>query len=155
MLTLAELVRAAAAACAPEGRPLYAGNADLGWPDAPHLVMWHALTLLREHRGDGHIAALAVAGLSGIEAMVTHAKTGKGFITAFAKSSRGWSEQEWDGAVGRPRGPRPARPRERADRGGAGAAGPARRPTPTGWPPRPGGTWATSAPRKSSGSPRP
>ena len=33
------------------GRPLYAGHADLAWPDAPHLVMWHALSLLREHRG--------------------------------------------------------------------------------------------------------
>jgi hypothetical protein len=86
------------AACAPEGRPLYAGNADLSWPDAPHLVMWHALTLLREHRGDGHIAALAYAGLSGIEAIVTHTKTGNGFLTEFAKSSRGWSEQEWTAA---------------------------------------------------------
>ena len=98
MLTLAGLVRAATAACTPEGRPLYAGNADLSWPDAPHLVMWHALTLLREHRGDGHIAALACAGLSGIEAIVTHTKTGKGFLTEFAKTSRGWSEQEWDAA---------------------------------------------------------
>src|SRR3984957_20853659 len=98
MLTLAELVRAAAARCTPEGRPLYAGNADLTWPDAPHLVMWHALTLLREHRGDGHISALAVAGLSGIEALVTHTKTGKGFLTEFAKPSRGWSEQEWEAA---------------------------------------------------------
>ena len=95
MLTLAGLVREAAGACTPEGRPLYAGNADLNWPDAPHLVMWHALTLLREHRGDGHIGALACAGLSGIEALVTHTKTGKGFLTEFAKSSRGWSEQEW------------------------------------------------------------
>jgi hypothetical protein len=98
MLTLAALVREAAAACTPEGRPLYAGNADLGWPDPPHLVMWHALTLLREHRGDGHIAALACAGLSGIEAIVTHTKTGKGFLTEFAKTSRGWTEQEWDAA---------------------------------------------------------
>jgi hypothetical protein len=98
MRTLAGLVREAAGACAPEGRPLYAGNAGLSWPEAPHLVMWHALTLLREHRGDGHIAALSVAGLSGIEALLTHTKTGKGFLTEFAKASRGWSEQEWDAA---------------------------------------------------------
>jgi hypothetical protein len=98
MLTLAGLVRQAAGACTPEGRPLYAGNADLSWPDAPHLIMWHALTLLREHRGDGHICALACAGLSGIEALLTHTKTGKGFLTEFAKASRGWSEQEWDAA---------------------------------------------------------
>jgi hypothetical protein len=98
MLTLAGLVREAAGACTPEGRPLYAGNADLTWPDAPHLVMWHALTLLREHRGDGHISALSCAGLSGIEALVTHTKTGSGSLTEFAKSSRGWSEQEWEAA---------------------------------------------------------
>jgi hypothetical protein len=98
MRTLAELVREAASACAPEGRPLYAGNADLSWPDAPQLVMWHALTLLREYRGDGHICALACAGLTGIEALVTHTKTGKGFLTEFAKASRGWSEQEWEAA---------------------------------------------------------
>jgi hypothetical protein len=61
-------------------------------------VMWHALTLLREHRGDGHICALACAGLSGIEALVTHTKTGKGFLTEFAKASRGWSQPEWDAA---------------------------------------------------------
>jgi hypothetical protein len=99
MVTLAGLTREAAAGCTPEGRPLYAGNADLGWPEPPHLVMWHALTLLREHRGDGHICALDRAGLSGIEALVTHTKTGKGFLTEFAIASRGWSQQEWDDAV--------------------------------------------------------
>src|ERR1700761_2543023 len=67
MVTLAALTREAASACTPEGRPLYAGHADLDWPDAPHLVMWHAASLLREHRGHGHISALASAGLSGIE----------------------------------------------------------------------------------------
>jgi hypothetical protein len=54
--------------------------------------------LLREHRCDGHLCALACAGLSGIEALVTHTKTGKGFLTEFAKASRGWSQQEWDAA---------------------------------------------------------
>ena len=99
MITLAALVREAAGACTPEGRPLYAAHADLDWPDAPHLVMWHALTLLREHRGDGHTCALTSAGLSGIEALVTHTATGKGFVPAFAQASRGWTQQEWDNAV--------------------------------------------------------
>jgi hypothetical protein len=99
MITLAALVRDASGACTPEGRPLYAAHADLDWPDAPHLVMWHALTLLREHRGDGHIAALNSAGLSGIEALVTHSATGQGFLAAFARASRGWSQQEWDATV--------------------------------------------------------
>jgi hypothetical protein len=100
MLTLAQLTREAAGACTAEGRPLYAGHADLAWPDAPHLVMWHAITLLREHRGDGHTCALAGAGLSGLEALITHTATGKGFIPEFARSSRGWSEQEWAAAAG-------------------------------------------------------
>jgi hypothetical protein len=99
MVTLAELLRDAASACSVDGRPLYAGHADLDWPDAPHLAMWHAVSLLREHRGDGHICALVGAGLSGIEALVTHTATGKGFLPEFARASRGWSQDEWDGAV--------------------------------------------------------
>jgi len=99
MTALAEALRDAAGACCAEGRPLYAGHADLDWPDAPHLVMWHAVSLLREHRGDGHTCALAGAELSGIEALVTHVATGKGFNPEFARSSRGWSQDEWDGAV--------------------------------------------------------
>ena len=99
MIAMAELTREAAAACRPEGRPLYAGHADLAWPDAPHLVMWHALSLLREHRGDGHTAALVAAELSGLEALVSHTATGQGFLTEFAQASRGWSEEEWKGAT--------------------------------------------------------
>jgi len=99
MITLAELTREAATACRPEGRPLYAGHADLDWPEAPHLVMWHALSLLREYRGDGHICALLGAGLSGLEALVTHTATGRGFVREFAQASRGWSDEEWKGAV--------------------------------------------------------
>jgi hypothetical protein len=99
MLTMAALLRDAAGACSVEGRPLYAGHADLDWPDAPHLVMWHAVSLLREHRGDGHTCALAGAGLSGIEALITHTATGKGFLPEFARASRGWSQDEWDSAV--------------------------------------------------------
>jgi hypothetical protein len=99
MVTMAALTRDAASACRAEGRPLYAGHADLNWPDAPHLVMWHAVSLLREHRGDGHTCALVAAGLSGIEALVTHTVTGKGFAPEFARASRGWSQDEWDSAV--------------------------------------------------------
>jgi hypothetical protein len=74
----AELARSAAlVACRhPEGRPLFAGHARLPWPDQPHLVLWHAQTLLREFRGDGHIAALTVEGLDGCEALVTHGAAG-------------------------------------------------------------------------------
>jgi len=95
----AELAREACEACTVEGRPLYAAHADLPWPNEPHLVLWHALTLLREFRGDGHIAALVEGGLSGLGALVTHVATGKGFLEAMAKKSRGWSHEQWDAEV--------------------------------------------------------
>ena len=96
---LAELTREATTALTPEGRPLYAGHATLSWPDEPHLVLWHASTLLRESRGDGHTMALAHAGLSGIESIVTHTATGRGFTVSAAKQLRGWSDEQWDDAV--------------------------------------------------------
>jgi len=61
-------------------------------------VLWHAISLLREHRGDGHIAALLASGLSGIEALLTHTATGRGFTAAAAQQTRGWSAQEWAAA---------------------------------------------------------
>lgn len=95
----AELARAASEGCSVAGRPLHAAHADLAWPDDPHMVLFHALTLLREHRGDGHVAALIGADLSGIEALVTHTATGKGFTQPAAQATRGWSDEEWSAAV--------------------------------------------------------
>ncbi len=96
---LAELARAATVDLDPAGRPLYAAHADLAWPDEPHLVLWHAATLLREYRGDGHVAALLNSGLSGIEAIVTHTFTGRGFTVPAAKALRGWSDDQWAATV--------------------------------------------------------
>jgi hypothetical protein len=95
----AELARAATNGCTPEGRPLYAAHAEVGWPTEPHLVLWNAITLLREFRGDGHIAALIEGSLSGLEALITHTATGKGFQIAGAKATRGWSDEEWDAGL--------------------------------------------------------
>src|SRR5690349_9018188 len=92
---LAGLLREACDALTPEGRPLYAGHADLDWPGEPLLDAWHAATLLREHRGDGHVAALLHADLNGLEALITHTATGRGFTLPAAKATRGWSEEEW------------------------------------------------------------
>jgi hypothetical protein len=92
---LAGLLREACDALTPEGRPLYAGHADLPWPNDPLLDLWHAATLLREYRGDGHIAALLHADLNGLEALITHTVTGRGFTLPAAKATRGWSEEEW------------------------------------------------------------
>lgn len=74
-----ELARAAesavkAAVSAPtEGRILYAALRTLPVPEEPVARLWHAATLLREHRGDGHIAALVTEGIGGTEAHVLHA----------------------------------------------------------------------------------
>ncbi|WP_405816620.1 hypothetical protein OG241_18575 [Streptomyces sp. NBC_01390] len=96
----AELARTAAEVTVSHlhGRPLFAAHAALPWPDAPHLVLWHAQTLLREFRGDGHVAALLTAGLSGLEALVTHAATGE-ISAAALRDSRAWTEEQWEQAV--------------------------------------------------------
>jgi hypothetical protein len=95
---LADLLREACRVLTPEGRPIYAGQADLPWPEEPVLSLWHGATLLREHRGDGHVGALLRHGLSGLEALVTHTVTGRGFTEAAAKATRGWSDEEWAAA---------------------------------------------------------
>ena len=63
---------AEAAGAHPEGRPLFAAYSSLEWPEEPHLALWHAQYLLREFRGDGHIAVLLGEGLTGIEAFAIH-----------------------------------------------------------------------------------
>ena len=73
-------------------------HASLEWPDDPLLVLWHAQSLLREFRGDGHIAALTVEGLTGIDALVIHGATGEVPRVAL-QSTRGWTDAEWDDAV--------------------------------------------------------
>ncbi len=98
---LAGLLREACSVLTPEGRALYAGHADLPWPDEPLLQVWHGATLLREHRGDGHVAALLAEDLGGLEALITHTVTGRGFTEAGAKATRGWRDEDWAAASGR------------------------------------------------------
>ncbi|WP_448613871.1 SCO6745 family protein [Modestobacter sp. URMC 112] len=99
VVELGGLLREACAALTPEGRPLYAGHADQPWPEEPVLQLWHAATLLREHRGDGHVAALVRSGTTGLEALVAHTLTGRGFTQPAAQTTRGWSDEEWAGAL--------------------------------------------------------
>ncbi|QNE76902.1 hypothetical protein F0344_21825 [Streptomyces finlayi] len=93
---IATLVRRAAEAADVTGRPLAAANAALPWPDAPHLVLWQAATVLREHRGDGHVAALAAADLDPVESLVSFAGIGAARPEVF--ESRGWSADAWTAA---------------------------------------------------------
>ncbi|WP_435134990.1 SCO6745 family protein [Actinacidiphila sp. bgisy144] len=92
----AALATTAVEACAVPGRPLYGAHADLDIPKSPQAALWHCGGLLREHRGDGHVTALAAAGLDGLEALITHTATGTGSAPEFARATRGWSQEEWD-----------------------------------------------------------
>jgi len=96
----AELARTAADACTAAGRPLYAAHAGLPWPEPAHLALWHAVTLLREFRGDGHLACLVDAGLDGIDALVVHAASGE-VPRAALQTSRHWDDGAWDASVER------------------------------------------------------
>ena len=100
MVRAAVLARTAADAAAErvEGRPLAAGHSDVAWPEEPHLVLWHAQSILREFRGDGHIAQLVVHGLTGLEALVTHAAAGE-VPGQVLRATRAWSDEAWAGAV--------------------------------------------------------
>ena len=75
------------------GRPLYAAHAQLDWPNDDLLALWHAATLVREHRGDGHVAVLTSRGIDPVEAtLLDGAWSGK---DRFLKATRGWSDEEF------------------------------------------------------------
>jgi len=105
----AEVLRRAAEAIPNgDGRPLYAAHATLPWPESAHGRLWHAVTLLREYRGDAHIAALISNELSGLDALITHTVTGMSFsvddpqrraLVNFARLLRGWSDEQWKAGV--------------------------------------------------------
>ncbi|TCC43314.1 SCO6745 family protein [Kribbella sindirgiensis] len=93
----AELGRRAAEVAPVAGRPIAAANAALEWPDEPHLVLWQATTILRESRGDGHVATLVAAGLSPCQALVTISAAG-GPSKEIFQLNRRWSDEEWSAA---------------------------------------------------------
>ncbi|GAA2649843.1 SCO6745 family protein [Paractinoplanes durhamensis] len=95
----ADLLEAAARAVDLPGRVLGAANADLPWPAEPLDRLWHAATILREHRGDGHVAALLTAGVDGCESIVW--RCGQDGSRASMQPARGWTDEEWDAAADR------------------------------------------------------
>jgi hypothetical protein len=77
------------------GRVLFAAHKSLEVPDPAHLRLWHAATLYREYRGDGHIAALLANGCSGLEAH--HLAVAAGTASrGSTQPHRGWTDGEWD-----------------------------------------------------------
>jgi hypothetical protein len=105
----AELLRAAATGIEVQGRVLGAANAALPWPPdtEPVQVLWHAATILREQRGDGHVAALLTAGLDGCETVVWRSALadaengGANPARAFFQPARGWTDDDWAAATER------------------------------------------------------
>jgi hypothetical protein len=87
-----------AAAADATGRPLFAGNARLPLPVDPLGALWQLAGTLREHRGDGHIAAMVAGGLSGLEANVLQVAAGRGEAAAM-QTARGWSPEQWQAAA--------------------------------------------------------
>jgi len=92
--------RRALEACDPAGRPLFAANLEVDWPAEPQLALWHATTLLREHRGDGHVAALTLAGIDPCEAHVTQIAA-SGASPDTIQPYRGWNDGDWAAATER------------------------------------------------------
>jgi hypothetical protein len=89
-----ELASTAARAAVPDGRALFAANGALPRPSDPRDVLWHSATLLREHRGDGHVALLTTGGLSGREANVFQVAAGN-VSRETIERARDYDEVEW------------------------------------------------------------
>jgi len=91
------LLEPVAAAADPTGRPLYAANAALPLPDDDIAKLWQLTATLREHRGDGHVAALVTEGITGLEAHLLQVADGR-FPEALIRQARGWPDEEWAAA---------------------------------------------------------
>jgi len=96
----ARLVLEATDGCDPFARPLFAANADLTWPRDPHAALWHGCTLLREHRGDGHVASLYAADIDPCEAHVLRLAV-SGIDRSSIAPYRGWDDDDWSAAAAR------------------------------------------------------
>ena len=88
-----------AAAADPTGRPLGAANAALELPGDPLARLWQLTTTLREHRGDGHIAALVTEGITGLQAHLLQSASGHIPQAVLQRARSGWTEEDWAGAA--------------------------------------------------------
>ena len=81
------------------GRVLSAANSELPVSGDPLTRLWQATALLREHRGDGHFAALAAADIDGCEAVVL--RCAKDISRDLMQPVRGWTDEQWGAAAAR------------------------------------------------------
>ncbi|MER5428030.1 hypothetical protein [Streptomyces sp. NPDC002588] len=93
----ADLAWAAAQAADTAGRVLGAANQALARPPQPSVRLWQALTTLREHRGDGHVAVLVGRGVGPVAAMVLKCAAGES-DGEFQRTTRKWDLAQWQAA---------------------------------------------------------
>lgn len=98
MAEAAKLAAVAASAGRLAGRPLYAANTALEPPETAHIALWHAATMLREHRGDGHVAVLGHFEITGVAALVIDCASTHGMAKEIVMPQRGWSQSQWSSA---------------------------------------------------------
>ncbi|MFY0405986.1 SCO6745 family protein [Solicola sp. PLA-1-18] len=92
------VLRRATDAASPTGRALHAGLTSLPWPDDLVGQLWHACSILREHRGDGHLAALVAAGLDGVQANQL-TELWVGWEPLAYTGSRAWSPEAMEAGI--------------------------------------------------------
>jgi hypothetical protein len=91
---LADLLWEGLGGCRFDGRPLAAAWAGVPRPEDPVGALWLAATVVREHRGDGHVLAGVAHGLRGLDATVTFAATGA-ISREMVQPTRGWTDEDW------------------------------------------------------------
>jgi hypothetical protein len=94
------VMQSAVMAIASHGRGLFSANRALPPEGVPLRDLWQWCTTVREHRGDSHVAALAVLGISGLEATVLLAIE-QGIDLEMFEESRGWHHDHMSGTVER------------------------------------------------------
>jgi hypothetical protein len=80
------------------GKPLAAANASVALPDDPLVALWQQLTVVREWRGDVHIALLVTNEIGPCECLVLQVGTGR-FPMRIAQVTRRWNEDQWAAAI--------------------------------------------------------
>lgn len=92
------LVKRALTNLHPEGRPLFAAYQALEWPTEPLTALWFGLNLLREYRGDGHIASLLFENISGLESLLLQSAYKPLLPLPFLIRSRAWDVEQVEAA---------------------------------------------------------
>jgi len=96
----AELMRELALLHPIVGRALAAAWSSVPWHEDAAVRLWQGATVVRESRGDGHLACLIDAELDGVQChLIARGDSDK--LRAIMSAVRGISDPEWDAAVAR------------------------------------------------------